>query len=80
MPTKMRNYLKRAMETPLKKTVNEAEKKAVKKFEDKIKLVLDNNWDSIMEDVEQSDATLMYFTQALKNVAKPGLFKDILKS
>ena len=74
MPTKMSNYLKRAMDNPLKKSINEVDKKAMKIFEDNMKLVLENNFNSITKGIDKSilddeKDLFIYFSQALKNVA-----------
>jgi len=83
MPTKMKNYLKRAMETPLKKSTStpKVNEEAVKKLEDNIRTVLNSNWDTIVENVEQSKEPFMDFMQSLKNITeKPSWFKDNFKS
>jgi len=87
MPAKMKNYLKRAMDNPLEKSINEVDKKTIKIFEDNIKLVLDNNWNSIIKSIDKSildeeKETFINFSQALKNVVsqKSWLMRTILQS
>ena len=83
----MKNYLKRAMDNPLEKSINEVDKKTIKIFEDNIKLVLDNNWNSIIKSIDKSildeeKETFINFSQALKNVVsqKSWLMRTILQS